>query len=181
MRPNLVPILILSTLLISGATAQEASTVAPSLPLASEQSTGFAGRLDAPGPIHFVPRRNPWVVRASDLFNERIYNPKGDDVGEVEDVLINRNGRIEALVIEVGGFLGIGERRIAVSPQAIRLYPHEMTATSGTVPSVGLSPETRGAVRARNDHRISKAIVPERMVLTLSVDQLRSAPAYIDE
>ncbi|MBM1170055.1 PRC-barrel domain-containing protein [Microvirga arabica] len=181
MRPNLVPICILSTLLMSDATAQEPSTVAPTLPAASEQSAGFAGPLVAPGPIHFLPRRNPWVVRASDLLGERIYNPNGEDVGEVEDVLINRNGRIEALVIEVGGFLGIGERRIAVSPRAVRLDPHEMTATSGTVPSVGLSPETQGAARARNDHRVSKAIVPERMVLTLSVDQLRSAPAYVDE
>ena len=42
------------------------------------------------------------------------------DVGRIIDVLVNRNGRVEAVVIEFGGFLGIGTRKIAVDWYAIR-------------------------------------------------------------
>jgi hypothetical protein len=120
-------------------------------------------------------------MRTSDLIGHRVYGPGGEDVGEVEDVLINRDGRIEALVIEVGGFLGFGEREIAVPPQAIRLDPHDMTATSGTIPSAGLPPSTATGAQLRNEARISRAIVPDRLVLTVPVDQIRTAPAYLAE
>ena len=42
------------------------------------------------------------------------------DVGRIIDVLVDRNGRVEAVVIEFGGFLGIGTRKIAVDWYAIR-------------------------------------------------------------
>lgn len=181
MRADLAFILLVSTLLTSHATAQGLQLAAPAPPAVREPDAGFAGPADAPGPIQFVARRDPWVLRASDLLGERVYNPRGEDVGQVDDVLINRNGRVEALVIEMGGFLGIGERRVAIPPQAIRLDPHEMTATTGTIPSAGLPADTPAAYGTRSEHRISKTIVPERMVLILPVDQLRNAPAYVDE
>jgi sporulation protein YlmC with PRC-barrel domain len=42
------------------------------------------------------------------------------DVGRIIDVLVDRNGRVEAVVIEFGGFLGIGTRKIAVDWSAVR-------------------------------------------------------------
>jgi PRC-barrel domain len=181
MRLNFASALLVASLLTSHAVAQSSSSAAPARAIGSDPRAGFAGPADVPAPVDFVARRDPWVLRASDLLGETVFNPGGENVGEVEDVLITRDGRIEALVIEVGGFLDVGERRIAVPPRGIRLDPHGMTATTGTIPSAGLLPDTAAAAGARNDHRISKTIVPERMVLTLPVDQLRNAPAYVDE
>ena len=42
------------------------------------------------------------------------------DVGRIIDVLVDRNGHVEAVVIEFGGFLGIGTRKIAVDWSAVR-------------------------------------------------------------
>jgi sporulation protein YlmC with PRC-barrel domain len=178
MRASLISTLLLSTLLVPAAMAQGMIAGTPAAPPASDR---IAASGEAPDPIRFITRRDPWVVRATHLLGERVYDAGGEAVGEVEDVLINRNGRVEALVIEAGGFLGIGERRIAVPPRAIRFVPYEMTATTGTIPSAGLPTDTPAAAETRNDHRIRKTIVPERMVLTIPVDHLRNAPAFLED
>ncbi|WP_230532487.1 PRC-barrel domain-containing protein [Microvirga roseola] len=175
--------LLCSTLVAPAALAQAAPppTVDLRPPATVARDTGFAGPDIASGPVGFITRRNPGILRATDVIGQDVYSPENQDVGEVADVLIDRNGRVTAFVIEVGGFLGIGERRLAVPPQAIRLDPYDMTATTGTLPGQGLPPSTAAGVEQRSDHRISRAIVPDRIILTIPTGQLRAAPAYMDE
>ncbi len=66
---------------------------------------------------------------ASDLMNARVYatetaigdmvepgmRQEWDDLGEVNDMILTRDGNVEAVVLGVGGFLGVGERDIAVN------------------------------------------------------------------
>ncbi|MDP3898296.1 MAG: PRC-barrel domain-containing protein [Mesorhizobium sp.] len=59
---------------------------------------------------------------ASNIIGETVYNGTGDDasnVGDVNDLVISANGQVEAIVIGVGGFLGIGEKNVAVDYSAI--------------------------------------------------------------
>ncbi len=54
---------------------------------------------------------------ASNIIGETVYNSTADDaesIGEVNDIVIGADGTIEALVIGVGGFLGIGEKDVAI-------------------------------------------------------------------
>lgn len=54
---------------------------------------------------------------ASNIIGEAVYNGTADDaesIGEVNDIVIGLDGNIEALVIGVGGFLGIGEKDVAI-------------------------------------------------------------------
>jgi sporulation protein YlmC with PRC-barrel domain len=54
---------------------------------------------------------------ASNIIGETVYNSTADDaesIGEVNDIVIGADGSIEALVIGVGGFLGIGEKDVAI-------------------------------------------------------------------
>lgn len=56
-------------------------------------------------------------VLASNLIGEEVYNGTGDNaqkVGDVNDVLMSSDGEAQAVVIGVGGFLGIGEKDVAV-------------------------------------------------------------------
>ena len=56
-------------------------------------------------------------ILASDLLGMTVYNGSTDDaesVGEINDVVMGSNGNAEAVVIGVGGFLGIGEKEVAV-------------------------------------------------------------------
>ncbi|MEI4469691.1 PRC-barrel domain-containing protein [Frigidibacter sp. MR17.24] len=44
-----------------------------------------------------------------------------EDVGEIEDLVISPEGQVRAVVVDMGGFLGIGEKRVAVSMENLRM------------------------------------------------------------
>jgi hypothetical protein len=48
------------------------------------------------------------------ILGREVTNPKGEDLGRVVDVLADPQGRVRAAIIDFGGFLGVGTRRIAV-------------------------------------------------------------------
>lgn len=74
---------------------------------------------------------------ASDLIGMRIYNSETqiedgfmindggetewDDIGEINDIIVSKDGEIRAVVLGVGGFLGLGERDVTVSMDAIKV------------------------------------------------------------
>lgn len=60
-------------------------------------------------------------MTADDLENARIYGVNDEDIGEIEELLVNDNGEIDRVLIDVGGFLGMGERRVAVSFEELQV------------------------------------------------------------
>ncbi len=54
-------------------------------------------------------------LTAEDLTGARVYGPKDEDVGEISEVLLSDDGTMDRVVIDVGGFLGMGERPVAVT------------------------------------------------------------------
>ncbi len=55
---------------------------------------------------------NQWLV--GNLWNRNVYNASGQSIGDLKDVLIGPDGKVQALVVGVGGFLGLGEKNVAV-------------------------------------------------------------------
>lgn len=60
---------------------------------------------------------NEW--RASKLIGASVYGPDDKSIGDVNDVLIAKDGRVTAVVVGVGGFLGVGEKNVALPLQAL--------------------------------------------------------------
>src|ERR1700737_5280670 len=52
--------------------------------------------------------------RASKIVGLGVYNENNESVGSINDLLTDKNGNIKAVVIGVGGFLGVGEHRVAI-------------------------------------------------------------------
>ena len=52
--------------------------------------------------------------RASRLLGSDIYNDKGDKIGVLDDFIVGSDANISVAVISVGGFLGMGDRKVAV-------------------------------------------------------------------
>jgi len=50
-----------------------------------------------------------------------IYNNSNQDVGQIKDIALGPNGRSQAYIVSVGGFLGIGEHYVAVNPSAVKV------------------------------------------------------------
>jgi sporulation protein YlmC with PRC-barrel domain len=57
---------------------------------------------------------------SSKLKGLNVTNQKDESVGEITDIAI-KNNQIDALILSVGGFLGIGERYVAVSPSSVKI------------------------------------------------------------
>lgn len=50
-----------------------------------------------------------------------IYNGSNQDVGQIKDIAMNPNGRTQAYIVSVGGFLGLGEHYVAVNPSSVKV------------------------------------------------------------
>jgi PRC-barrel domain len=59
-------------------------------------------------------------------------------IGKIDDVLMNRDGKIEAVVLQVGGFLGVGAKDVALPYDAVLWNTGDVTRAPG--PSASLSP-----------------------------------------
>jgi hypothetical protein len=70
-----------------------------------------------------IPARQPEMVLGSSLLNTSVYGPDDATIGEVEDILIKGDGKIEGLVVGVGGFLGIGEKNVALPMDRFKVMP----------------------------------------------------------
>jgi sporulation protein YlmC with PRC-barrel domain len=57
----------------------------------------------------------PDMIHASNWIDREVYDKNGNQFGEIDDLVIKRSGRIKKVTIEVGGFLDIGDKLVAVS------------------------------------------------------------------
>ncbi|HEY4042736.1 MAG TPA: PRC-barrel domain-containing protein, partial [Rhodopila sp.] len=60
---------------------------------------------------------------AEAILGQRVTDPDGKDIGRLVDVLVDANGQPQAAVIDFGGFMGVGNRKIAVHWSALRFNP----------------------------------------------------------
>lgn len=67
---------------------------------------------------------------ASNWIGQSLYNPSDENLGDINDILIGQDGQIRAVIVGVGGFLGIGEKDVAVSFAAIEPRADEDGDTS---------------------------------------------------
>ncbi len=57
------------------------------------------------------------------ILGKRVQGPKGEDLGRVVDLLADSEGRVRVAIIDFGGFLGVGTRRIAVDWPLLHFEP----------------------------------------------------------
>lgn len=72
-------------------------------------------------PSEAIAAPAPGQMLASDLRGMTVYAANDENVGQVNDVLITRDGRVAGLLVGVGGFLGIGEKNVAIPIEAIEI------------------------------------------------------------
>jgi sporulation protein YlmC with PRC-barrel domain len=59
--------------------------------------------------------------RASKIIDQPVKNAQGEELGEVDDLIMTRNGKIKKVILSVGGFLGIGDRLVAVPFKSLKI------------------------------------------------------------
>lgn len=78
------------------------------------------------------------TILADDLIGSNVYSDAGEKIGDVEDLIVSLDGSVEGVVIGVGGFLGIGEKWVAVKMDSLST----MTDESGTLRLVSSATKT---------------------------------------
>jgi sporulation protein YlmC with PRC-barrel domain len=59
-------------------------------------------------------------VTVTDWYKQSVYDTQNNKIGDIKDVLVDADGRINALIVSVGGFLGAGEKDVAVKFDAVK-------------------------------------------------------------
>ena len=154
-----------SALMVSGALAQ-------ATPPADRSANQPPAAQSAPtsGP-QFIQAQttDQWVF--SKFKGTNVVGPDEAKVGDVSDLLFDKNGKIHALIIGVGGFLGIGEKYVAIDLSAFQAVP----ASTGMAASpAGGTTGTGGpaATMAADDPTQVK------LKVTWTKDQLKNAPDF---
>ena len=80
--------------------------------------------------------------RASKVVGLNVYNEKNENVGSINDLLMDKSGSIKAAVISVGGFLGMGARLVAVPFDKVKFStePIAYTGMAGAPNAGGAKP-----------------------------------------
>jgi sporulation protein YlmC with PRC-barrel domain len=79
-----------------------------------------AAQTGSPSPMSFVDRQNNSEVLGTDFIGTPVVSKDGQPLGKISNLVFGPEGRIELAVVGVGGFLGIGEKEVAVPFESIR-------------------------------------------------------------
>ncbi|MFO1110339.1 MAG: PRC-barrel domain-containing protein [Bradyrhizobium sp.] len=120
--------------------------------------------------------------RASKLVGLSVYNDANESVGSINDLLTDRNGKITAVVIGVGGFLGVGEHLVAVPFEKVKFVdqPVAYTGASSAPAKPVPSTTTTGAATTTAPASTSKASpwYPDHAVFNATKDELKAMPEF---
>jgi sporulation protein YlmC with PRC-barrel domain len=98
--------------------AQTAQTTTPTTqtapPMGGMQST-------TPATVAVFYKIQPTDIQASKLIGTKVHNLNNENIGEIDDLVLDKGKAIQAFVLGVGGFVGVGERSVAVEPESVAI------------------------------------------------------------
>jgi PRC-barrel domain protein len=152
-------IAIISTTLCGGNSCRAADTVSPQTAPGSPPATSPAQaspKLEAPAPA--APAAPPSVtvidaVDAHGILGRDVKSAANENMGRIVDVIVDRGGLVRAAVIDFGGFLGVGSRKIVVDWSALHFWN-----VANTSKSIMLE-LTRDQVKAAPEYKEDQPIV----------------------
>jgi sporulation protein YlmC with PRC-barrel domain len=139
-------------------------------------SSLLAGPALAQSPVsvkgQFMTSQSSSEWLGSKLIGLNIYDEKNNKIGSIDQLLVDRSGVIEGVVIGVGGFLGVDKKDVALPFKSLRWVSqqaanHNSTTRSNTPPETSSSTATDA----------SKGY-PDHAVLNTKKDQLKNAPNF---
>ncbi|WP_114947081.1 PRC-barrel domain-containing protein [Microvirga calopogonii] len=189
---------LLGTILISAAALSQTnqpagSTTAPparSMPAPSAGDPSFGAKEPARmDPGNWMTQEQPGQWRASKLDGLNVYNQNNEKIGDISELIVDSSGTIQAVVVGVGGFLGLGERDVAIPFDQIKFVNDPLAvATTATTPATPAAPgavsptapTTTGTVATDRTADTAARSAPDHAILTTNMtkDQLKAAPEF---
>ena len=135
LKKHMAACLVASAFITMPVLAQTSTTpgaTSPAQPATSAPSAPAGAGAAAGG--KFITEQQGTQWRASKLIGLDVYGADNQKIGDVNDVLVDRQGNADAVVVGVGGFLGIGEKNVALPFSAFewQMDDTRRTASAGT-------------------------------------------------
>jgi sporulation protein YlmC with PRC-barrel domain len=181
-----VTLAVLGTAFVSWAALAQTTAPAPTAPAtgAPAATTQRPASADASRPMYEM-KQGKW--RSSKLAGLDVYN-NDEKIGDISELIVGQDGKIEAVVIGVGGFLGIGEHNVAVpfdqvkfveEPRRVATAPATPAAPAGTRPAnttgtVATTPPATTATRTGTADTYRG--YPDHAMVNMNKDQLKALP-----
>lgn len=154
---------LLSTALMTGSVLAETTT-------APEKTSNAA----------ITHKEGEW--RSSKLVGIDVYNAANDKVGEIEELIVDKSGKIEKAILGVGGFLGMGEHYVAVSFDKLRWVNEPVKTSNATAPENKSTVGTTATGEPKRTDRPARAAnetwYPDHAVYNVTKDELKAMPQF---
>jgi sporulation protein YlmC with PRC-barrel domain len=92
----------------------------PSIPPATSSSSTVA------------PKAQGDMWRSSKLIGLNVYNDQNEKLGDISEILLDKSGKVDGVVIGVGGFLGMGKHDILVKMDKLKFVDEPVKTTTST-------------------------------------------------
>ncbi|MBK3659920.1 PRC-barrel domain-containing protein [Bradyrhizobium diazoefficiens] len=122
--------------------------------------------------------------RVSKMAGVKVYNESNENIGSINDLLMDKSGAVKIAVIGVGGFLGMGEHLVAVPYEKLK-FVNEAVAYTGTGANPGAKPAastTTGAATGTEKTTTTTSSgskwYPDHAVFNATKDQLKNMPEF---
>jgi sporulation protein YlmC with PRC-barrel domain len=131
--------------------------------------------------VNFVTSQEKTQWRAPKLVGVGVYGPDDKQIGKIDDLLMDRNGAAQTVVIGVGGFLGFGKKDVAVpfSVMQWRTEPRKTPATDQPTPMTSTSGQQPPPMK-ETDPAATEASqgYPDKAILNVTLAELKAAPDF---
>jgi sporulation protein YlmC with PRC-barrel domain len=120
--------------------------------------------------------------RSSKLIGVNVYNNNNEKIGDIQELIVDNSGKVDDVVLGVGGFLGMGEHYVAVPIEKLKFVnePVRTSSTSTTPADKSTVGTTTGeANRANRPERASdEKWYPDHAIYNATKDQLKAMPQF---
>jgi sporulation protein YlmC with PRC-barrel domain len=129
-----------------------------------------------------VHRDGQW--RSSKLIGINVYNNNNEKIGDIQELIVDNSGKVDNVVLGVGGFLGMGEHYVAVPMEKLKWVNEPVrTSSTSTTPAgkstVGTNTTTGEANRANRPERAAdEKWYPDHAIYNATKDQLKAMPQF---
>lgn len=118
--------------------------------------------------------------RTSKVVGLNVYNDKNENVGSINELLMDKSGNIKAAVLSVGGFLGMGSHYVAVPYDQIKFsiepVAYSTSSNTGGTGSTKPPPTTTGSATATSSK--ANPWYPDHAVFNTTKDELKAMPEF---
>ena len=129
MRKTIYGALLASTMLVpafaqTNPPPSSTPSAQPSTPPASSSSS-----------TSVAPKAQGEMWRSSKLIGLNVYNDQNEKLGDISEILLDKSGKVDGVVIGVGGFLGMGKHDILVKMDKLKFVDEPVKTSSATTVS----------------------------------------------